>query len=70
MNDRKIKSVEVVNGNPDRWISWEVGLGGVTKILDISIEYPDSIHPAYEVYVGDKVITRIENCPVVVEYEV
>lgn len=64
MKDRKIKAI-MVHSN----LLFAVGKDGITKILDDTIEYPDSIHPAYEVYVGDKVITRIENCPVVVEYE-
>lgn len=70
MDDRKIIKLEVIDNNPYR-MPWIVGnAGGVTKIIDTSIEYQDAIHPAYEVYVGDKVISRIENCPVVVEYEV
>lgn len=66
MNDRKIKGILIL-ANKD--LLFEVGIGDTTKILDDTIEYPDAIHPAYEVYVGDKVVTRIENCPVVIEYE-
>ena len=65
-NDRKIKSVELA---AVPYKNWTVGICHVTMIIDVSIQYHDCIYPAYEVYVGDKVISRIENCPVVVEYE-
>lgn len=70
MNDRKIITLIVLaNDN----IVYRVGdgvLNTITKIIDITKEYQDCIYCAYEVYVGDKVISRIENCPVVVEYEI
>lgn len=46
-----------------------VGENGAAKILDKSVEFPDSILPIYWVLDdNDKALEVIENCPVVVTY--
>lgn len=40
----------------------------VTEIKDVSIEYEDALHPAYEIYVNGQLYRRLENVPVSIEY--
>jgi hypothetical protein len=66
----KIKSIQITNLHNNGKL-WEVGKCGVFEILDKSSEYEDHIHALY--YIQNKsgeMIAMVENCPVIVEYDV
>lgn len=44
--------------------------GIITEIKDVGVEFENSIHCFYEIYLGGKLFKRIENTPVTLEYEV
>jgi hypothetical protein len=67
---QKIKSIQIVNQHNNGKL-FEVGKSGVFEILDKSQEYEDHIHSLY--YVTNKageMISMIENCPVMIDYDV
>ncbi|WP_164219318.1 hypothetical protein [Virgibacillus sp. YIM 98842] len=67
----KIKSLKVINTTDENGYSfgYEVGQQGVEKIIDATLEFPDSVSRMYMVY-GPKenLIASIEDAPVVIEY--
>lgn len=71
---RRIKAVGVVISGPEGGIEWaKVGetKNGmkVAEIKDLSNEYEDHVHSEYGCYDEEgKVIHRIMNCPVMVDY--
>jgi hypothetical protein len=67
---QKIKSIQIQN-NFNNGKLYEVGKNGVFEILDKSVEYTDSINFIYFIKNKDeKLISCIENCPVLIEYDV
>jgi hypothetical protein len=62
-----INKIHVLYGNGAE--TYCVGSNGVTEIKDVSVEFDSSLHTIYNVYRGDSLFIRIENCPVVVEFE-
>ena len=68
MEKPEIKKLEIISGTGVRNI--KVGDNGVVEIKDESIEYPDALHIIYYVYgMDNKLLTTVENCPVVVDYK-
>lgn len=74
---RNIRLLEVINGNFSRqYVIGMTVVGGtkhgkkVAKIRDVSQEYEDHVFSSYLIEDEDgSVLTRIENCPVLVEYD-
>lgn len=71
---RKHKAVGIIISGPDGGIEWfkigerRDGLK-IAEIKDLSNEYEDHIHSEFGCYDDEgKIIRRIVNCPVIIEY--
>lgn len=71
---RKIKSIDVlISGQEGGIITYRVGqvVNGIeiAEIKDGGQEFEDSVHCAYYLKCNkNKIVSAIENCPVIVEY--
>lgn len=62
----EIKKLTVISGSGVR--TFEVGVDGVEKIIDRGAELENGMYLLYLVYGdNDKVISKVENCPVVID---
>ena len=71
----KIKKITVVKQQGVN--IFQVGVGGITEILDKSIEYENMLVHIFEIYVeypietqrGRVLFAKLVNCPVKIEYD-
>lgn len=66
MEKRLIKTLTITTQQGVSYI--EVGLDGITKIVENSLEYPDHVFTQYDAYSGDKLVRTVQNCPVVITW--
>ena len=65
----KVKSIQIITNPILHNLHYKVGVNGVDRIEDRSLEYESSFYSMFLVYDReDDLIESIENCPVVVKY--
>ena len=48
---------------------WNISKYYITDIIDISIEYPDSVEFIYQIKSNETVLQEIVNCPIRIDYD-